>query len=295
MNRSFVFIHIFLALSYVPASLHSADETFYSQARLEVEKSLKGRQGIALWVDRQTNARRVWGDATVAEEFFRPGSLMKLMMAETVLRKGPAPDYTCRGHDRFKEGKLFCWKRNGHGALTLPKALSVSCNLYFAHLSEKLSAQEIVEALRRYSFSKAAGLVPASLTPSELILLAIGDSPEFHATPNEIADFWDHLLVHLQDPVLVSIRQGLSRASVEGTASSQEKGGLEILAKTGTSDSERETYRAHGWFVGAAPAENPRFALIVFLKDAYGFREAAELGRKIFSLAAANFPFEGNQ
>ena len=283
MIRSTAITICFLILSFIPLPLHSADETFFAQVRLEVEKALKGRQGVALWIDRETHERRLWGDAAVAEEFFRPGSLMKLVVAEAALRKGENPLYECRGHDRFADGKFFCWKRSGHGLLDLPKALSASCNLYFANLSARVGAEEIVDSLKRYGFSRAALLKPSRFSPRKLRFLAIGDSPEFHVTPAEIADFWDHYLTHLDDPALSAVKQGLSRASSEGTAS--EKGGksLEILAKTGTSDSERGTYRTHGWFLGAAPAEKPRFALIVFLKDAYGFREAAELGRKIFS------------
>src|SRR4030095_11695994 len=284
VKRSFTFIVVYLIFSLISVPLRSADETFFNQARREVEKSLKGRQGLALWIDRETQEKHLWGDAVVAQEFFRPGSLMKLIVAEAALRKRENLDYECRGHERFEDGTLFCWKRSGHGSLDLPKALSISCNLYFASLSGRVGAQEIVSSLRRYGFSKARALSPSLFSSRELRFLAVGDSPEFHVTPAEMAGFWDHYLKHLEDPALSAVKQGLSRASVEGTASKGGRGGLEILAKTGTSDSELKTYRAHGWFLGAYPADRPRFALIVFLKDAYGFREAAELGRGIFNL-----------
>src|SRR5262249_17937784 len=104
---------------------------FYQQVFHEVEKTLRNRYGVVFWIDRKESAARqkTFGDGSLAERFFPPGSLMKLVTAEAALRRGEDWKYRCTGHDRIGGRLMFCWKRSGHGEMNLPQALSRSCNL----------------------------------------------------------------------------------------------------------------------------------------------------------------------
>ncbi len=57
---------------------------------------------------------------------------------------------------------------------------------------------------------------------------------------------------------------------------------MDIIAKTGTADSLGSAFKTHGWFIGAYPAENPRFALVIFMKNAHGYGAPTALARKVF-------------
>jgi cell division protein FtsI/penicillin-binding protein 2 len=78
----------------------------------------------------------------------------------------------------------------------------------------------------------------------------------------------------------------------EGTGQRAAASSFEILGKTGTSDAEKSAYKTDGWFLGAYPAGHPRYAVLVFLRHAHGFEEAATLAGKIFSLGFQTGFFE---
>lgn len=251
----------------------------------QVDQALKYRDGVVLWWDQKTGARKIYGNSLLLQENFLPGSLMKLITAEAAVTRGVQMSYRCEGHDTWQGRRRNCWTPEGHGRLDLPQALGVSCNLFFSKLGLKLGFQPILNTLQEYALGKERTLKVQDL---DLIDFAVGDDPNFQVTPQQMANFWNQYLDKLALPRFQAIRQGLLRAAQDGTARAAATDGVTLLAKTGTADSRVTAYKTHGWFLGAYPAENPRYRLLIFLKNAHGYLEPAQLAGQILKLHHEN-------
>lgn len=257
---------------------------FRQEMGRQISRALHRRDGLVLWLDRQSGERWVFGDAELLKRSFLPGSWLKLLVAESAAGRGLDPKYLCSGQDKIGGKKRHCWTHRGHGGLDLAQALGISCNLYFQNLGLSLGYPTLRRALMEAGFAAAASLPenPGDIDPA---LLAIGDEPRFAVTPQEAWNFWLSFTQRLDRPEMSVLRQGLRRAVSEGTARQVSAARLEILGKTGTGDSLHKSYATNGWFLGAYPVAKPRWLLLVFLKEAHGFAEAADLAERIYRLA----------
>ena len=80
------------------------------------------------------------------------------------------------------------------------------------------------------------------------------------------------------------IKEGLDQVvnSSSGTGRLARVAGLHIAGKTGTAESGQE--KTHAWFVGFAPVENPKIAMVVFLEHGgHGGVSAAQLASSVFA------------
>jgi penicillin-binding protein 2 len=105
---------------------------------------------------------------------YPPGSTYKIVTALAGLaEKAITPDTVlyCTGSLRFGNRRYRCWKRSGHGAVNLKRALAQSCDVYFYQVGQKLG----VDTLAKYAASlglgrktgigvghEKAGLIPTS-------------------------------------------------------------------------------------------------------------------------------------
>jgi penicillin-binding protein 2 len=124
-------------------------------------------------------------DRTLQKPAFQPpGSVFKPFVAAWALdRSGldPLESFECApGDDQYGEYKgLRCWRRWGHGpGIDLHAALLGSCNVYFAHLGERLSIADLRGAAQAFGFGGPTGIrgVDDRLGPLE------------HTVPNLFAD-----------------------------------------------------------------------------------------------------------
>lgn len=277
------------AVSHANSAKLSAET--WAQASRAVSKALKSRDGVVLWWDHQTGAQKILGNPRLLKQGFLPGSIMKLLTAEAALAQGLGHTYHCQGHQRFplqpnqsRETVQWCWQPNGHGELSLSEALAYSCNLYFAELAARLDWLDFKKTLQQYSFSAAKDL---PTHPPPLNLFAIGEATKtkFLITPKEIADFWQQYLNKLNQPSFQSIRRGLILAGEHGSAKLAAKDlPFKILVKTGTADSTHAAFKTNAWLLAAYPAVRPRYGLVIFLKNAHAYEEAARLGQKLMKL-----------
>ncbi|MGB9465175.1 MAG: penicillin-binding transpeptidase domain-containing protein, partial [Candidatus Acidiferrum sp.] len=67
---------------------------------------------------------------------------------------------------------------------------------------------------------------------------------------------------------------GLEQSVTYGMAHAANVEGMKIAGKTGTAAS-RKSARAHGFFVGYAPAEKPEIVMVVYLEQGRGGDAAA--------------------
>ena len=82
-----------------------------------------------------------------------------MMAAAALMAEGdfdPSEEVTCEGYD--KELKVRCAHGEAHGKVDLAKALTVSCNLYFAHLATRLGPEAIRRAAEAFGFNRASAV-----------------------------------------------------------------------------------------------------------------------------------------
>jgi len=266
-----------------------SESKFFSRVQAETDRAFRRHEGVVIWWDRKSGQQTLFGDAEVLNQSFRPGSVFKIAVAEEAILRGLAPSYTCTGRARIAGRRLFCWNRKGHGTLDLAKALAISCNLFFANLGDSLGETAFASIVKRYApLLDAWSATPA--TAGEMARFAIGDDFRYKLTPRQMAQFWEAFLTRWNLPEYAAMRQGLRRAVGEGTAARAGRQGIEFIGKTGTCDSETKLYKTDAWFVGAYPADEPRYGFVIFLKEAYGFREASGLAGKVVAAAKEWLP-----
>lgn len=119
-------------------------------------------------------------------------------------------------------------------------------------------------------------LVKEIRKPDSKLLLAQEAKPWLTATTPEVAEV---------------ITQGMLAAVERGTAGSAALRGVRVAGKTGTAETKNEANPnslPHSWFVGFAPADNPRVAVAVILEKAgSGGAVAAPVAREVMAAALA--------
>lgn len=87
-----------------------------------------------------------------------PGSIFKLVTAAAVLENElsyPEEHFDCTGE--YGKFGLSCWKKGGHGTISLREGFAESCNVVFATLAERLSAQQLSNAATALGFGQTVG------------------------------------------------------------------------------------------------------------------------------------------
>lgn len=270
-----------------PSGLHAEmDSRFYQELHRLSDEAIHKREGIILWTFLPDSKQYIYGNAAWRNEKFVPGSIFKLLTAQAAVENKLQIDYHCQGKGLIGGKQRQCWTYKGHGNLDLPKALALSCNLYFENLGMTLGLPKILAVLKQYP-SLVSSLSEVSKNPSfDLALFSIGDDLSYRLSPQAIADFWNVYVQKIQEPTYGAILQGLKQSVQRGTASKLKNNPLEILAKTGTGDSLNSNYPTNGWFLGAYPVQAPKFSLVILLQEAHGFEAPARLAQKIFSKLA---------
>lgn len=87
-----------------------------------------------------------------------PGSIFKIVMTVAALEERivkPQERFKCNGE--YGKYGLSCWKQGGHGNITLEEAFAQSCNVVFAQLAERLSADQIDQYAHELGLGRQVG------------------------------------------------------------------------------------------------------------------------------------------
>lgn len=87
-----------------------------------------------------------------------PGSVFKTVTLAAALEAGVTgwhETFICNGH--YGKYGLKCWKKGGHGRLTLEQAYAQSCNVAFATLAERLDPAWLQITAERLGFARQIG------------------------------------------------------------------------------------------------------------------------------------------
>ncbi|MBA2936662.1 penicillin-binding protein 2 [Sphingomonas sp. CGMCC 1.13654] len=79
------------------------------------------------------------------------GSTVKPMNALALLEAGVSPDETvaCSGALRVGNSFFHCWRHQGHGAISMHRAIEQSCDIYFYQMSRKVGTKVFADMLKR--------------------------------------------------------------------------------------------------------------------------------------------------
>lgn len=237
---------------------------------------------------------------------YAPGSTFKIVTADAGLTDGMG-DFTviCKHElDNIKwqcGSEIFSRKRitdeNGmipHGFVDMTRAISLSCNVYFAQLGLKIGADDLSTTARaRFGLS----FIPdAAVMCPDLADSAYGQGEDV-VTPLQmamvaqtIANEGNRLVPSftLNPKVRPSIQTGIPTknaqaigammlaATQEGTASGIfDRIPVQVAGKTGSAQLKNSKSATNSWFIGYAPADSPKLAFACIVEHGGAGRAAA--------------------
>lgn len=91
---------------------------------------------------------------------YAPGSTFKMVVALAALSDGISPGHRawCPGHMTLGNHRFHCWKRYGHGWMSMHDAIEQSCDVYFYDIARKIGVDKIAEMSRRFGLGTTVGL-----------------------------------------------------------------------------------------------------------------------------------------
>jgi penicillin-binding protein 2 len=104
----------------------------------------------------------------IVQAQYPPGSVFKILTAIAALESGsitPATSFSCRGAMHYGNRDFRCWKKEGHGQVSLHRALVESCDVFFYQVGLKTGIDEIARAARDFGLGQATGLELGSESP----------------------------------------------------------------------------------------------------------------------------------
>ena len=92
---------------------------------------------------------------------YAPGSTFKIIVALAGLEAGALPadhQVFCSGRMKFGDRFFHCWKKEGHGVLSLPHAIEQSCDIHFYDVARRVGIDRIGEMARRFGLGAPTGI-----------------------------------------------------------------------------------------------------------------------------------------
>ena len=112
------------------------------------------------WNDLITNPKHPLTNKAIAGQY-APGSTFKIVTAMAGLEAGVITENTeiaCPGHYDLGDSRFHCWRRGGHGIVSLTRALKESCDVYFYETARRAGIEKLGETARRFGFGKQQGI-----------------------------------------------------------------------------------------------------------------------------------------
>jgi penicillin-binding protein 2 len=92
---------------------------------------------------------------------YPPGSTYKIVTALAGLARGvitPDTVFYCTGSMKFGNRRYGCWKKGGHGPVSLHRALAESCDVYFYKVGLKVGVDSLAEYAGRFGLGQKTGI-----------------------------------------------------------------------------------------------------------------------------------------
>lgn len=242
--------------------------------------------------------------ARATQGLYPPGSTYKIATAAAAYESGKTNE-EFDDNGRFEEGGLSVDNYGGkaYGKIGVKRGFEVSSNFVFCSLGYEMGAEKVLEKAESFGINNAFDFdLPTSkskieykkMNDSDAALVSIGQG-QLLMTPLHVAMMGAAIANDgkMMKPYLVesittssgltlgvtkpytlynavtpdcadyidSLMQGVV---TDGTGTGSRISGITVAGKTGTA--ENESGKDHAWFVGYAPAENPKIAVAVLLE-----------------------------
>lgn len=95
------------------------------------------------------------------QEHFSPGSTFKAFSAIAAFEQGEIDENTemsCSGSFRLGRKVYHCWKKGGHGNVSLVRALRESCNIYFQKIANRMDIDVIASYAKNFGLGSRTGI-----------------------------------------------------------------------------------------------------------------------------------------
>lgn len=129
---------------------------------------------------------------------YAPGSIFKVVTAIAALEEGVTDrerKIYCPGFFELADQVFTCWKKTGHGLLSIVDAIAQSCNVHFYTLGNELGIEGFNKYMQKFGLGEKTGIdLPAE---------AIGTIPSAQWKKREIKEIW-----FPGDTINLSIGQG---------------------------------------------------------------------------------------
>lgn len=249
-----------------------------------------------------------------------PASLFKVFSAAVALDNNIVFEdtpFVCNGGTLFHNGQtVYCWKKSGHGFISFGDAVAQSCNTVLIAVAKAIGTEKLMKEFKRWELNDdrligyplnqtseikkaendvalaniALGEDGVQLTPLNAAkMMNVIASGGYVMTPRivtEVRDkkgrlkdsFEEALPVRVISAKTASVMTGiLKKTFISGTCSSLGLQDANIAGKTGSSET------GNVWLGGFFPADNPRYTVVVTVKNGSGGAvDARPIFKKIF-------------
>ncbi len=137
--------------------------------------------GSKEWKDLNANPFKPLVNKTISG-LYSPGSTIKPLVALSALEHDvikPSMTVRCTDTIDFYGQKFHCWKKKGHGYMTLKNAIKQSCDIYFYEVARLLGVDRLNETARKFGLgnivlkdffdNEKKGVVPSTKWKKEAI------------------------------------------------------------------------------------------------------------------------------
>ena len=253
---------------------------------------------------------------------YTPGSVFKVITTIAALEtQGLDLEYECKGSTKIDGYVLKDYGGKAHGKVNLEEALVRSCNSYFAEKGVEIGKDKIGEVADRFMINRAipfdlptakstfpykgnigkTDVAAASIgqgkvlvTPLNMAMIASGIANKGEIMKPILvkeAISPEGKIVRTNHPETLSkgmdifaaneIKNMMVEVVRRGTGTNASIKNVRVAGKTGTA--ENPSGKTHAWFIGFAPADDPKIAIAVVLEEdgTTGGKTAAPIARNI--------------
>lgn len=240
---------------------------------------------------------------------YPPASTFKIITGSSLLDNHVVGQYTsttCPGYYELGNRRFRCWKRSGHGHENIVTALRDSCDVYFYHFSNLLGINKLTATASSFGVGRKTGIdltgeaagtlagpdwkkkrIKESWYGGDTVNYSIGQGYVL-MTPLQVVRAYAALAnggkllkprINSAAPVesealaispstLRLIQSGVQEVTKSGTGRRASSFGVSVAGKTGTAQNSQG--EDHAWFVGYAPADNPKYAVVAIAEAGKG-------------------------
>ena len=240
---------------------------------------------------------------------YPPASTFKIVTGSAILESRTANRNTtvnCPGYFELGNRRFRCWKHSGHGRENIVNALRDSCDVYFYQLANQMGIDRLIKMADKFGVGRKTGIdltgeasgtlagpawkkrrIKENWYGGDTVNYSIGQGYVL-MTPLQVLRAYAALAnggkllrprlstaaavesepLEVSPVVLKLIQQGVQEVTRSGTGKRASSYGVKVAGKTGTAQNSHGD--DHAWFVGYAPADNPKYAVVAIAEAGKG-------------------------